>query len=281
MIQSILLPLVEGPLAETAKSYAFWLARKESGHIHGLAVVDLKSFEIPVLGTPDGFMPSVVFPPQQESQSLLAEMTALARERLHRFAAECAAQGISCSTNSETGIPGEIIAREAIAHDIVVMAREGYPQGGEGHNLDPLISSVIRGSIRPVLVAGKEFREAHRILVAYDGSIHAARALVVAAMLGPRHGMQCTLANVSSSRETGEEILAPAETYLYHHGVTPRRQVIIGSRASDLICELMTSTGSDLLIMGAYGHSPIREMLFGSTTERVLSHCGSTVILQS
>src|SRR5438876_12004984 len=84
MIQSILLPLVEGPLAETAKSYAFWLARKESGHIHGLAVVDLKSFEIPVLGTPDGFMPSVVFPPQQESQSLLAEMTALARERLRR-----------------------------------------------------------------------------------------------------------------------------------------------------------------------------------------------------
>jgi len=103
----------------------------------------------------------------------------------------------------------------------------------------------------------------------------------VAAVLGSGREMQCTLANVSSSRESGEEILAPAEIYLYHHGVTPRRQVIIGSRASDLICELMTSTGSDLLIMGAYGHSPIREMLFGSTTERVLSHCGSTVILQS
>jgi len=281
MIRSILLPLAEGPLVETTKLYAFWLARKESAHIHGLAVIDLRSLEIPVLGTPDSFMPSVVSPPLQESQSLLAEMSSLARERLHRFATECAAQGISCSTNSETGIPGEIIAREAVAHDIVVMAREGYAQGGEGHNLDPLIPSVIRGSIRPVLVAGKEFRDVHHILVAYDGSVHAARALVVAAVLGHTHGMRCTLANMSSSRETGEEILAPAETYLYHHGVTPRKQVIIGSRASELICELMTRTGADLLIMGAYGHSPIREMLFGSTTERVLSHCGSTVILQS
>jgi nucleotide-binding universal stress UspA family protein len=33
--------------------------------------------------------------------------------------------------------------------------------------------------------------------------------------------------------------------------------------------------------MGAYGHSPIREVLFGSTTERILSHCSANVILQS
>jgi nucleotide-binding universal stress UspA family protein len=33
--------------------------------------------------------------------------------------------------------------------------------------------------------------------------------------------------------------------------------------------------------MGAYGHASIREMIVGSTTARVLSHCGSPVVLQS
>jgi len=281
MIKSILLPLAEEPPGAVARQYAYWLAGTEGGHIHGLAVIDIKTFEIPVLGTPDGFMPSVVAPPIQESQSLLAEMTAATRERLDQFAAECAGRGISCSTNIETGIPGEIIAGEAVAHDIVVMAREGYGRVGEGQKLDPLISSVIRGSIRPVLVAGEQFREVRRILVAYDGSVHAARALSVGAELGSRPGVECALANIGSSVEAGKEILIRAESYLYHHGVTPRRQVIVGSNASDMICELVSSSGSDLLVMGAYGHSPIREMIFGSTTERVLSHCGSTVVLQS
>ncbi len=281
MLKSILLPLPEGPPAAAAQEYASWLAAKDGGHIHGLAVIDVKSFEIPVLGTPDGFMPSVVAPPLQESQSLLAEMVASAGERLDQFAAACAPKGISCSTNTETGIPGEIIARAAVAHDIVVMAREGYARAGEGQHVDPLISSVIRGSIRPVLVAGKQFREVHHVLVAYDGSVHAARTLAVAAELGSREGVECTLAIISSSREVGEETLAAAESYLYHHDVTPRKQVIVGTNASEIICELVTSTGADLLVMGAYGHSPIREMIFGSTTERVLSHCGSSVVLQS
>ena len=82
MIRSILLPVGEGPLSPFARDYAFWLARKDGSRIHVLAVIDVKTFEIPVLGTPDGFMPSVVTPPIAESQSLLNEMTALSRERV-------------------------------------------------------------------------------------------------------------------------------------------------------------------------------------------------------
>ena len=44
---------------------------------------------------------------------------------------------------------------------------------------------------------------------------------------------------------------------------------------------LIPSLKADILIMGAYGHSPIREVLFGSTTERILSSCTANVILQS
>src|SRR5512136_2872467 len=126
MIRSILGPLTDAPVGANVRETAFWLARNDGAAIHALAIVDIKTFEIPVLGTPDGFMPSVVTPPIAESQTLLNEMSAQARTRLDVFAADCAARGIACSTVLRMGIPGEILAREAMAHDIVVMARGGY-----------------------------------------------------------------------------------------------------------------------------------------------------------
>jgi len=285
MIHSVLFPLAEGSPGAGAREFAFWLARTTNCHIHFLAVVDIKAFEIPVLGTPDGFMPTVVAPPIQESQTLLEELSAAARETLSRMAAECAAKGISCSTDLRTGLPGEAVVQEATAHDLVVMARRGYARSAATQErIEPLVPQVIRGSVRPVLVAGREFPgsgEIRNILIAYDGSMHAARALAIAAVLGGRPEAQCTLITVAGAEEEGRATLAPAESYLYHHGLTPKKQIVPGTRPSEIICDLVASLAADILIMGAYGRSPIREVLFGSTTEQVLKQCGCTVVLQS
>lgn len=285
MLASILLPLAEWPHGARAQDYAFWLAKKGS-HIQALAVIDVKSFEISVLGTADGFMPSVVSPPVAETQALLEDLTRIAKERLDRFARACKEKGLSCATEIRSGIPGDVIVREALAHDIIIMSRAGYARvpKSDDRSVDPLVSSVIRGSIRPVMVAGKEFPATGAVkslMVAFDGSVHAARALTVAAELSAGYGIECTLTTISPSEETGLETLAPAEAFLYHHGVTPKKQVVIGSKPSEQLCDIVGAAGADILIMGAYGHSPIREMFFGSTTERVLSHCEATVILQS
>jgi nucleotide-binding universal stress UspA family protein len=285
MIRSILLALAESPHDASARNYAFWLARKEGSHVHALAVIDIAAFEVPVLGTPDGFMPSVVPPPIRDSHALLNELTARANERLTQLTTQCASRNFSSSTEIKTGIPGEIISRAAVAHDIVVVSRTGYNRiANAQETIDSLVAPVIRNSVRPVLVAGNEFREEgdiHNILVAFDGSSHAARALLVAAELAARPGVNCTLVTVAQSEDIGREVLAPAEAFLSHHGIVPRKQVVVGSKPYDVICGLVTSGRVDIVIMGAYGHSPIREVLFGSTTERILSHCAANVILQS
>jgi nucleotide-binding universal stress UspA family protein len=285
MIRSILLALAEAPYDTSARNYAFWLAKKEGSRIHALAVIDIAAFEVPVMGAPDGFMPSVLAPSLNESQSLMNDLTAIARERLDQFAAQCTSKGIPVTTETKAGIPGELISRTAIAHDIVVVSRTGYSRIAEGQNdVDALVAPVIRGSVRPVLVAGSEFREENdmrNILVAYDGSAHAARSLLVAVELAARPGVNCTLVTVAPSEELGSEILAPAEEFLYHHGIIPAKQIILNSKPSEVICGLAASGRIDIVIMGAYGHSPIREVLFGSATERILAHCPASVILQS
>lgn len=285
MIRSILLALAEPPYDASARNYAFWLARKEGSHINALSVIDISAFEVPVLGTPDGFMPSVVTPPLKEGQSLMKDLTSIAKERLDKFANQCISRNLHVSTEVKTGIPGEVIGRTAVAHDIVVLSRIGYSRiVSPEETMDALIAPVVRASVRPVLVAGSDFREESEIknvFVAYDGSSHASRALLVAAELAARPGVSCTLLTVAPSEDSGRELLAPAEAFLFHHGITPRKNIRVGSKPAEVICEMVTSGRSDILIMGAYGHSPIREVLFGSTTERVLSNCTANVILQS
>ena len=285
MIRSILLALAEAPYDASAKNCAFWLAQREGVSIHALVVIDIAAFEVPVLGTADGLMPSVVTPPLKESQSLMNDLMTVARERLDQFAAQCAFRGIQSSTEIKTGIPGEVISQTGIAHDIVVVSRTGYNRvANDKETIDALVAPVIRSSARPVLVAGSEFRDVNdiqNILMAYDGSNHASRALRVAAELAARPGMNCTLINAAHSEDIGREILAPAEAYLSHHDITPKKQVVVGSKPSAVICGLVASGGVDIVIMGAYGHRSIREVLFGCTTERILSQCPANVILQS
>lgn len=285
MIRSILLVLADAPHDAGARNYAFWLARKEGSRVHALSVVDIAALEVPVIGAPDGFMPSVVAPPLKETQSLIDDLTAVAKERLSRFADQSTARGVPFSVEVKTGIPEDVISAAAVAHDIVVLSRSGYSRvPGPEESVDAWVAPVIRRSVRPVLVAGSAFREEgdiRNILIAYDGSPHAARALLVAAELAARPGVDCALIHVSASEETGQAVLEPAESFLLHHGVSARRQVIVSSKPAEVICGLATSGGVDLVIMGAYGHSPIREVLFGSTTERVLANCDANVVLQS
>jgi nucleotide-binding universal stress UspA family protein len=230
-------------------------------------------------------MPSVMTQPLRENQILMNDLISLSRERLDLFASQCAERGVSASTEVKIGVPGEVVSQAAIAHDIVILSRTGYSRIADAREtVDSWIAPVIRDSVRPVWVAGAEFGEGGdscNILVAYDGSSHAVRALLPAASLAARPGVDCRLVTVAQSEDVGKDVLAPAEAFLRHHGIVPRTQVLIGSKPSDVICEMVASGGIDILIMGAYGHSPIREVLFGSTTERILTHCAANVILQS
>ena len=111
-----------------------------------------------------------------------------------------------------------------------------------------------------------------------DGSAPANRALTIAAGLTEDLGLTLAVVTVSSDNVAGRNLLAEAESFFTPHGIEASTILERGT-PSDAILTAVEREGSDLLIMGAYGHSRVRELLLGSTTDAILRRAKVPVLL--
>ena len=132
---------------------------------------------------------------------------------------------------------------------------------------------------RPVLVvpyAGRFGEIGKRIMVAWSGKREGARAVFDALPLlksADKVTLLCVVgrdADGESGQLPGAEIAAS----LARHGVkvTVRKTLADEVGVADEILARLADEGSDLLVMGAYGHSRLREMVFGGVTRHILRH---------
>lgn len=130
---------------------------------------------------------------------------------------------------------------------------------------------------RPVLVVPNDFagdRVASRILVAWSGTREAARAAFDAL---PLMAAARSVHVVSVSGESFSEEAVHASDLadaLGCHGIHVSSEEIVasGAEVSDLLLSRAASLGTDLLVMGAYGHSRWREYVFGGVTRAITRH---------
>ena len=132
---------------------------------------------------------------------------------------------------------------------------------------------------RPVLIvpyAGRFGEIGKRIMVAWSGKREGARAVFDALPLlksADKVALLCVVggdADGESGQLPGAEIAAS----LARHGVkvTVRKTMADEIGVADEILARLADEGSDLLVMGAYGHSRLREMVFGGVTRHILRH---------
>ncbi len=137
-------------------------------------------------------------------------------------------------------------------------------------------------SCRPVIAlpfAGEFKTLGRRVLVAWNGSREAARATHDALPFLT----QADKVMVLSVNATGEEHIPGADisTHLARHGVGVeihnRVQGNIG--VGDAILNAASDYGADLLVIGAYGHSRLRELVLGGVTRHLLRHMTVPVLM--
>lgn len=195
------------------------------------------------------------------------------RGRLDAFEQACGDAGADYKRIELEGTPSEVLLAETGAHDLVVLGKDDNFDIHPKREEEELVANLLGSSGRPLLVVPSVEFTGEDVLIAYDGSPPADRALQLAVLLGLLNGKTAHIVTVQDSVEEAVEISSKAEAYLTAHGIAVmRHDVVDDGSPSNVISEKIKAIKPCLLVMGAYGHKSLREFLLGSSTSNLLQY---------
>lgn len=210
-----------------------------------------------------------------------AEQLQSGHKRLRATLDELRAAQIAETTAEVEGDPAQVIAEEASAHDLIVIGRATRFHLGSGEGVSPLLKTLARDLPRPILAVGDKPATGARVLVAFDGSAAAARAMHLAALLGLATQGEVRVLSIDNDARIAQERAARAASLLRSHGATPASfGVPSAADPADVILDQLRGFEADTIVMGAYGHNGLREAIFGSCTRRLFADCAAALFLQ-
>jgi nucleotide-binding universal stress UspA family protein len=268
--KTILLHLDASAGCRTRVEQACALANSFDAHLVGLAVM------LPLLipGTaPTEVMIDLLSEQWETERSALAALSETFPEQARQLGAA------HVEARFVVGSPEQTVALHCRYADLAIIGQMLSKEGG-------IAQSLVLNAGRPVLIFPRDWeprRVGERVLVAWNASREATRALTDALPLLSRADQVDVVTVNAEPRPQGHGEVPGADVALYlaRHGVranvtpTVGKDIDVGewllSRAADL--------GSDLIVMGAYGHSRLRELVLGGATRTVLDSMTVPVLM--
>jgi nucleotide-binding universal stress UspA family protein len=267
------------PYAPSVYQHAAWAAARLAAPIHVLHMIERE--EIPSLHDLSG---SIGFSANDE---LLEELTRLdsAHARVARLrgkailddAVKALGDAEVTTTQRHGALVDAVVDFEEDAELMVIGKRGEHADFAKGH-LGSNLERVVRSAKIPVLVAAREFRPVKRFTLAFDGGGSALKAVHYLATRPLLKDAECRIVSVGKPDSELSRSLESAATALRGAGYTVSAELISGD-ADELIAAKVKDSSSDILVMGAYGHSPIRRFILGSTTTELIRTCHVPVLL--
>lgn len=264
MIRNVLVQLGEDERRKARAAAAFAVARRFDGQVFGI---------FPLVRPQ---LPNLI-------EVNMTEMTArewgrrqeAARQAQKDFLADASAAGVRAAARDEEGLSEEVLTDWGRTADLVVLSQPAY-----GDDERPA-EELVLGLGRPVLMvpyAGEFPSIGESVAVAWNGTRESARALQ-SAMPFLLRAKKVFLVGVDlqGRARVSIERLAPN---LARHGVDVRLERIpsAGLAVGEVLLNVVADCGADLLVMGAYGHSRTRELVFGGATRSLFGHMTSPTL---
>jgi nucleotide-binding universal stress UspA family protein len=173
------------------------------------------------------------------------------------------------------GIVETILEREADAR-VVVIGKRGASHEFATDHIGSKIERVVRASTKPILIASRAVEAPRIVVLAYDGSPAAGRALE-----------RC--ANSPLLADLSVHVVVAGADDLRHRAMLDTTKAALAGRdvattlaqgkPEQVIADLIAATPGAILMMGAYGHSPLRALIVGSTTTAMIRTVRAPVLL--
>lgn len=162
--------------------------------------------------------------------------------------------------------------------NLIIIGKRGEAADFDKLHLGSNLERVVRSSQKPVLVASREFQPIKRVLVAFDAGRSVQKA--VNYLLHSQAFQDLEFKFLTAGIETPEVTrqLGDAAALLGDAGYSVNTAVEAG-QPEEVIANAVIRDQCDLLVMGAYGHSRIRNLIIGSTTTEMIRSCKIPVLL--
>ena len=280
MFKSILVPIDGSEASFAALQNAAELARLAQAELRGLFVEDQGKLMPPVWAQPpaDGLLPTAGLAPSvlTLSQEVLKEWEETGKLIQEAFAEHCRAQGVKGTLSILRGEDTLIMVEQARRCGLVVMGRRSRLMIGSapGSHAEALLLKTTR----PVMVVPAGGKRTARVLIAYDSSPAAQRALEYGADFATLQFSTVDVLTVGESPQRTQAAQEEARQFLGPYQLDACFVVKAGEPAATITGHA-ERIGAGLVVMGAYGHSRLRELLFGCTTRDVLKITKCPVLL--
>lgn len=272
---TILVHVDDAPGADDRFNAAAQLARSAQAHLIGLASSGVTGFSRDVVAT-DLSSPAIA--PYLDT---LRQRAVHALDRFSRAAADAGVQSVERRQTDQA--PFELIGALGPYADLIVLDHYGAAPRPDGRYWQ-VGAEVTARSACPVLLLPQGMRPSmppRRILLAWNASREAARALRGAMPL--LQGAEVVdvvmfgeIANPVLQVCASAEIRQLLGRYGVDANIVPKRGE---SEVGHALMELAVASRADLLVMGCYGHSRVRELLLGGTTRSVLMAASVPVLM--
>lgn len=249
---------------------AIGLAERYEGRVTGVYVLPAPSF-------PSSANFQI---PEDVLEDLDRQQREWAADAERAFAERMAKTAVPSEWRLLTGDPIEAVTTSSRYADITVV---GQSHDDDDASVSGLADRVVLGAGGPVLVwpyTGSFDINAGTVMVAWNGCREAKRALSDALPL-----LQSADKAIVFGVDSGDGRHVPGadvSTHLARHGVTVEAEHTVASSDisdADLLLSAIGDHGADLLVMGAYGHRRLRELLLGGATRAVLSQMTAPVLM--
>ena len=148
----------------------------------------------------------------------------------------------------------------------------------KGDHIGSQLETLLRRVHKPILLSPDTFVKPQSAMLAYDGSGTAKRGIELLSKSPLFAGMPIHIVMVGADSDTNREQLSWAEKSLSEGGHEVKTAIVAGD-VEPALHEYQDKHGIGMMVMGAYGHSKIRQFLVGSTTTSMLEESKTPLLI--
>lgn len=282
-IRIILTPLFGDDADAAAAHAAFAVTRRFDAHVEGLFARIDPLDTVPIVG--EGVSPVVIDDLTNAAQVEMDKRASTAKAHFEAARTGAGVElaerpqgpgGTSARWSEVTGRREEVIPRRARVSDLVVFGA----QPSDSPELGSAIETTLVTGGRPLLLAPKGVQTiGERVAIAWNDSAEAARALAFALPFVEAASAVHVL--MAETWRAGFELTEHVADYLEWRGIVCERRSLAteDEAVGAALLHAANEAGADLLVMGGYGRSRLRELVLGGATRHVLTHAQLPVLL--